>query len=640
MRNRSGERGRVMKSGDLKREKQFRKRLSQEYGVDQVPPSFFQAVEDTLDSLPDELPVKHRPLRGVLRTCAALAACALLVTLGAFWLNWTNPLVMESLPGVGQLFQQLNGTETPPQGPEESPSPRPTPDATESHAESKLQEDLPAFSAVTTSSFMDDYPAHLTVTNAWSDGIYLHLDLELLLEDGDLVSLDVDQLRQFYNLLSTCPEFDLASETSVVTVNGNPAQLLDSLSDRAFSYQELVEGNRVAYQTSWTLELAETYTQPTALDVNLSLPYVGATWSDAVKTGDSSWETYPDFLLDFSVTCDPTQNFQWTEPVEDNGVTLQQVENSPSCLQVSVDVPFFGRSSYTMLSEAETSGFDAASAYQPLGIYAVMTNHLGGTLTEQTSPYGDPNDYQQLDDLSNEGPYHLTFSYAAPSSGTPWVVLTLYEYPRLAATEGEFIHNNRVVAEFTIDLENHQVYSSQHYREKGLEQLPLEESLAQNRAPTPINGYICTSPSHYADQVEVALYTQDMDYRPVAVYAYWNDVLLRISYAYPPADYNASEDAFDWEGNPYTLSYYADENGAYREDVLTSPAVQTPYKRLRFTFTGTSSFSFTRLALVDTETGEELIPDIQRAYYQQVDQVFGTHLEESTYLSTTPEPLG
>ena len=354
-----------MKNGDLKREKQFRKRLSQEYGVDQVPPSFFQAVEDTLDSLPDELPVKHRPLRGVLRTCAALAACALLVTLGAFWINWTNPLVMESLPGVGQLFQQLNGTETPPQGPEESPSPCPTPDATESHAESKLQEDLPAFSAVTTSSFMDDYPAHLTVTNAWSDGIYLHLDLELLLEDGDLVSLDVDQLRQFYNLLSTCPEFDLASETSVVTVNGNPAQLLDSLSDRAFSYQELVEGNRVAYQTSWTLELAETYTQPTALDVNLSLPYVGATWSDAVKTGDSSWETYPDFLLDFSVTCDPTQNFQWTEPVEDNGVTLQQVENSPSCLQVSVDVPFFGRSSYTMPWEAETSGFDAAAAYQP-----------------------------------------------------------------------------------------------------------------------------------------------------------------------------------------------------------------------------------------------------------------------------------
>ena len=140
-------------------------------------------------------------------------------------------------------------------------------------------------------------------------------------------------------------------------------------------------------------------------------------------------------------------------------------------------------------------------------------------------------------------------------------------------------------------------------------------------------------------RVGVALYTQDMDYRPVAVYAYWNDVLLRISYAYPPADYNASEDAFDWEGNPYTLPYYADENGAYREDVLTSPAVQEPYKRLRFTFTGTSSFSFTRLALVDTETGEELIPDIQRAYYQQVDQVFGTHLEESTYLSTTPEPL-
>ena len=100
MRNRSGERGRVMKNGDLKREKQFRKRLSQEYGVDQVPPSFFQAVEDTLDNLPDELPVKHRPLRGVLRTCAALAACALLVTLGCL-------LYTSSLPGSRRLWDRL-----------------------------------------------------------------------------------------------------------------------------------------------------------------------------------------------------------------------------------------------------------------------------------------------------------------------------------------------------------------------------------------------------------------------------------------------------------------------------------------------------------------------------------------------------
>lgn len=45
-----------MEKNDLKREKRFQKHLEREFQVDAPPASYFQAVQDALDSLPDELP--------------------------------------------------------------------------------------------------------------------------------------------------------------------------------------------------------------------------------------------------------------------------------------------------------------------------------------------------------------------------------------------------------------------------------------------------------------------------------------------------------------------------------------------------------------------------------------------------------
>ena len=94
-----------MGKNDLKRDKRFKRHLAQQLQVEQPPQSYLQAVQDAFDSLPDELPVKARPLRTFARACATLAACAVLVAAGAFGLNRANPGLMESLPGVGQLFQ-------------------------------------------------------------------------------------------------------------------------------------------------------------------------------------------------------------------------------------------------------------------------------------------------------------------------------------------------------------------------------------------------------------------------------------------------------------------------------------------------------------------------------------------------------
>ena len=116
-----------MGKNDLKRDKRFKRHLAQQLQVEQPPQSYLQAVQDAFDSLPDELPVKARPLRTFGRACATLAACAVLVAAGAFGLNRANPGLMESLPGVGQLFQQLNGTVDLPQETENHSLPTPTP---------------------------------------------------------------------------------------------------------------------------------------------------------------------------------------------------------------------------------------------------------------------------------------------------------------------------------------------------------------------------------------------------------------------------------------------------------------------------------------------------------------------------------
>ena len=88
------------------------------------------------------------------------------------------------------------------------------------------------------------------------------------------------------------------------------------------------------------------------------------------------------------------------------------------------------------------------------------------------------------------------------------------------------------------------------------------------------------------------------------------------------------------------LAYYEDENGSYRADIIASPTIQggQTYKRMQFRVYNTAGIEFTRLELVDVETGQVLIEDIQRAYYHQADEVFGTQLETYQYGEAAVEP--
>ena len=608
-----------MGKNDLKRDKRFKRHLAQQLQVEQPPQSYLQAVQDAFDSLPDELPVKARPLRTFARACATLAACAVLVAAGAFGLNRANPGLMESLPGVGQLFQQLNGTVDLPQETENHSLPTPTPGPQDpSQLEEQQAEERAPFQPVSVQNDAEATGDSFTVEDAWSDGIYLHLRMTLQMNDP---------LWQEEEILFTQNQpYDESTESLRVTVNGADAPLDTPVDNRFFTRMDIADDGSTLYQGEWVAQLPQKLSENQELEVSLSL--------SCLIGGATGQVSYPAYQLDFPVTADVSRNFLWNTlgeeaPVEDNGVSLQWVESTPTHLRFAVEVPFFGHMSYTMLTTAEDTDF--ATSAIPLGLYSQLSTSAG-ELLEETDLEREPD--ASLEDFYYSGPYTSVSTFAAPSQGVPYVVLTLYEYP--STVGGEPSQNNRVVAEFTIDLENRQVYASQHYQDQGLEKLRLADSLKEDRTPTPVNGYICALPTPYGDPLQVALFTPDLGYHPVAVYCYSGDTLVRIAYSHPQNEYNSYEDT----GNGTELAYYEDENGSYRADIIASPTIQggQNYKRMLFTLYNTTGIDFTRLELVDVETGQVLIEDIQRAYYHQADEVFGTQLEAYQYGEAAVEP--
>ncbi|MFR5135354.1 MAG: hypothetical protein ACLTEG_09745 [Acutalibacter sp.] len=609
-----------MGKNDLKRDKRFKRHLAQQLQVEQPPQSYLQAVQDAFDSLPDELPVKARPLRTFARACATLAACAVLVAAGTFGLNRANPGLMESLPGVGQLFQQLNGTVDLPQETENHSLPTPTPIPQDpSQLEEQQAEERAPFQPVSVQNDAEGTDDSFTVEDAWSDGIYLHLCMTARLSDPAW------QQEEF--LFTQTEPYMEDSETFQVTVDGAAAELVTPLENRVFTLEEASDDGSSLYRAEWVAKLPHKLSHNQEMEVSLSL--------SCLTGGSSGLVSLPDYQLDFRVTADTSRNFLWNTlaeepPVEDNGVSLQWVESTPTNLRFSVEVPFFGRMSYTMLTPAEEADFATSAA--PLGIYPLLSTPEGDLLQDSSVEWS-PN---SPEDVYYAGPYTGVGTFVAPAEDVPYVVLTLYEYPPYSAAEEAAIANNRVVAEFTIDLETRQVYASQHYRDQGLEKLSLANSLKEDRTPTPVNGYICAEPSLYGDPLQVALFTPDLDYHPVAVYCYSGDTLVCIAYSHPQNEYNSYEEI----GDGRERAYYEDENGTYRADIIASPTIQggQTYKRMQFTVYNTAGIEFTRLELVDVETGQVLIEDIQRAYYHQMDEVFGTQLEAYQYGEAAVEP--
>lgn len=608
-----------MRKNDLQRDKAFRQRLAQKLEVEQPPESYFQAVQSAFASLPDELPVKARPIhQRVLRTCAALAACCVVVAAGAFGLNQVSPQLMESMPGIGQIFQDFNEGREPP-----VPTPSPTPP---SEAESQLeQQDVPPFEPISVPS--NTGVGELTIQNAWSDGLYLHLELELAAEG---MPFDPVYASSISRSISPCDDpYVEETDTSHLWVNNLEAEKIATIENGlgfVWTGESTDGGATPIYAGEWVYRLPQNAAQGPDLSVSLEVPLLYTRYDDT--------DTYAlldmSFQADFSVTMDTRRTLIWKNAVEDNGVTLEQARVSPTCVTATVQVSNFGSLNSTLLAPVEqlVSGSDR----MPLGIYGQLTTPDGTVLAECDSRYlesetflGSSSPGTVLEDGSTSG----TMVFDGIPTGESQVILTLYEYPTgIADAYGAATPmKNRVTAEFTFDLDQGAVYPSQNYLAQGREKLDVLTSAQLDRIPAGENGYICQIPDNSSGTVEITLFTQDLDYRGVTLYWYDGDQIMSMYPSVPSSSYNKFDESYPYyQGDYYTYG-----------EVGLDPAYTNgkTYKALYFRLENTGSMnltsSATRFALIDNNTGEVLVEDVMRSALGNFDQIFGTSLEEQLY---------
>ena len=608
-----------MRKNDLQRDKAFRQRLAQKLEVEQPPESYFQAVQSAFASLPDELPVKARPIhQRVLRTCAALAACCAVVVAGAFGLNQVSPQLMESMPGIGQIFQDFNEGREPP-----VPTPSPTPP---SETESQLeQQDVPPFEPLSFPS--DTGVGELTIQNAWSDGLYLHLELELAAEG---IPFDTVYASSISRSISPCDDpYVGETDTSHLWVNNLEAEKIATIENGlgfVWTGESTDGGATPIYAGEWVYRLPQNAAQGPDLSVSLEVPLLYTRYDDT--------DTYAlldmSFQADFSVTMDTRRTLIWKNAVEDNGVTLEQARVSPTCVTATVQVSNFGSLNSTLLVPLEqlVSGSDRI----PVGIYGQLTTPDGTVLAECDSRYlesetflGSSSPGTVLEDGSTSG----TMVFDGIPTGESQVILTLYEYPTgIADAYGAATPmKNRVTAEFTFDLDQGAVYPSQNYLAQGREKLDVLTSAQLDRIPAGENGYICQIPDNSGGTVEITLFTQDLDYRGVTLYWYNGDQIMSMYPSVPSSSYNKFDESYPYyQGDYYTYG-----------EVGLDPAYTNgkTYKALYFRLENTGSMnltsSATRFALIDNNTGEVLVEDVMRSALGNFDQIFGTSLEEQLY---------
>ena len=608
-----------MRKNDLQRDKAFRQRLAQKLEVEQPPESYFQAVQSAFASLPDELPVKARPIhQRVLRTCAALAACCAVVVAGAFGLNQVSPQLMESMPGIGQIFQDFNEGREPP-----VPTPSPTPP---SETESQLeQQDVPPFEPISVPS--NTGVGELTIQNAWSDGLYLHLELELAAEG---MPFDPVYASSISRSISPCDDpYVEGTDTSHLWINNLEAEKIATIENGlgfVWTGESTDGGATPIYAGEWVYRLPQNAAQGPDLSVSLEVPLLYTRYDDT--------DTYAlldmSFQADFSVTMDTRRTLIWKNAVEDNGVTLEQARVSPTCVTATVQVSNFGSLNSTLLAPLEqlVSGSDR----MPLGIYGQLTTPDGTVLAECDSRYlesetllGSSSPGTVLEDGSTSG----TMVFDGIPTGESQVILTLYEYPTgIADAYGaDTPMKNRVTAEFTFDLNQGAVYPSQNYLAQGREKLDVLTSAQLDRIPAGENGYICQIPDNSNGTVEITLFTQDLDYRGVTLYWYDGDQIMSMYPSVPSSSYNKFDESYPYyQGDYYTYG-----------EVGLDPAYTNgkTYKALYFRLENTGSMnltsSATRFALIDNNTGEVLVEDVMRSALGNFDQIFGTSLEEQLY---------
>ena len=254
-----------MGKNDLKRDKRFKRHLAQQFQVEQPPQSYLQAVQDAFDSLPDELPVKARPLRTFGRACATLAACAVLVAAGGLRPQPGKPRPdgKPARRGPAVSAAQRHGGPAPRDGKPQPAHTHPHPqDPSQLEATRRRRQRAP-FQPVSVQNDVEGTDDSFTVEDAWSDGIYLHLRMAARLSDPAWQQEEV--------LFTQTEPYMEDSETFQVTVDGAAAELVTPLENRVFTLEEASDDGSSLYRAEWVAKLPHKLSHNQEMEVSLSL---------------------------------------------------------------------------------------------------------------------------------------------------------------------------------------------------------------------------------------------------------------------------------------------------------------------------------------------------------------------------------
>lgn len=565
------------------RDRAFKAALAREYGVEEVPRRLQRRTERTLQSLPDTLPRRSRPVLRVIRgaaSAAAVLAASFAVLVG---LNATNPQFTEALPGLGQVFAAMNGPRTDP-----SPSPAPTPTP------------KPQFQSVTALS-KGSFPGILIIDDAWTDGNALTLSMSISTEKKFYSQFGAEDSSMYeYLFLAPRAETDGSEQfsTGVLTVSSDSGYRDFSCGDLIFTRDE--DSGR--FTALWQLDLEDLEVED-SIKLSLEMPDMSASYSTGGSSG--AYYDYAGFSASFSLDVDRSRDRVLGVQSGDGPVTLRSVDYAPGRVELDVSLPYLG-----MVGDLCDEN-EAALEY-PLGIFPRLTC-MDGDYEYDLSHVG-PDDldiYELAPDGSTTLDLHYTFkaatglSAASPRDLKGPLTLTLYEFPQEDGPLG------RVTAEFTIDLSTGRAYPSKNYEKYGYEKGDPYMSTRQ-RLEDAMTGGLLLAPSNAGDAINGGAYGpysqftlySDISYsgRQFEVYCYL-DGKLEGSFGFVIGE----EEYEDPYVQYYTYTYSLASSG---HEYLSTTVI---YNHSSVREDG-GYISFDRLELRDTISGEVYIPDMAEAW--------------------------
>lgn len=590
---------------DLRGDRAFKAALAKEYGVEKVPKSFQRAMDEVYRRLPEDMPQPHRPVRNFVRRTAAACAMLALVFLGLLGVNARYPQLTEAIPGLGAVFAAINGGEKVP----------PTPPV--------RLEVKPEFQPVTVQS-QDGMVKSLTVEDAWSDGNTLYMDLSLLFSQEAAAMLDGSALGDGYN----SPFFD-TSYSYVID-----ACVLDRVEDETGTLIPSMDYNR-SITVDWFDVTDQMQIDPftyhgqgratTQAVVQLSGREVGDEMQVSLHIPDLSvfenntWNFIfgmsPGFTAEFTVPVDKPKEYMFNTPVQDNGLTVERVEFSPSKVAVDVEAPYIGRAQDLMLP------LDEGGEY-PLGLFPQLLNFDNSPVFQyEIKDQEYLGDWQEFDEDGSPNPppssWRMRFTFTSqemPRSVRGPLRLTFYETPQRAQyADLDTVSRRRVVAEFTINLDTGRIMPSSYYKDEGREKVDLERDISALVRDGYVNGFRVVAASAYPEEhaespageaIHLSLHT-DVASVPHELWfnCYRNGALLQ-QFAVETMNGNIVN-----ENGGYYEGFYPPLNGLDEQIMI---GVYINYPEWAYDPNGGLQVC-ERIELVNGETGRVIIEDLEEA---------------------------